>query len=130
MSEQMNLKSMTDRELRNYKRRLRRQKELRKKIATILFTVCLVAICAVSYHSIETSANEGQDISFKYYTRITVESGESMWDVAEKYMDYDHYEDKNAYIEEVIHINHLDEDAFVRAGQQITVPYYSDVFVK
>lgn len=111
-------------------RKQRRLRERRRKTATALLTICLVVICAVSYQAIGTSANEGENMTFKYYTRITVQSGESLWDIADRYMDHEQYEDKNEYIAEVVHINHLDEDAAVRAGQHITVPYYSDEFVR
>ncbi|MBO4982118.1 MAG: LysM peptidoglycan-binding domain-containing protein [Lachnospiraceae bacterium] len=130
MRAQKDVTNMTERELHCYKRRLRRQRKFRRKIATALLTLCLVTVCAVSYHAVRISANEGEAMTFKYYTRITVQSGENLWNIADRYIDYEQYKDKNEYIAEVVHINHLDEDASVRVGQHITVPYYSDEFVK
>ena len=122
---------MTDRELRAYKWRRRRQRELRRRVLTVVATLCLIVTGAVSYHAITISANTGEDeISFKYYTNITVQSGETLWDIADEYIDYAQYEDKGDYVAEVVHINHLDADASLRAGQHIVVPYYSTEFVK
>ena len=122
---------MTDRELRAYKWRCRRQRELRRKVMTFAATLCLIFTCIISYHSITTSASTGEDeLNFKYYTNITVQNGETLWDIADKYIDYDQYDGKNDYIAEVVHINHLDEDATLRAGQHIVVPYYSTEFVR
>lgn len=131
MNMQKNIYDMTDRELRTYRRKLRRQRELRRRIMTTIMTLCLIVICAVSYHSLRTSANTGNDtISFKYYTNVTVQSGETVWDIADDYIDYNQYKDKNDYIAEVIHINNLDENASIRSGQLLTVPYYSGEFIK
>ncbi len=130
MRAQKRVSDMTDREYRYYKRRLRRQRECRRRVLTAAMTLCLIVICAVSYHTIKTSASSGEDLLFKYYTNITVQNGDTLWDIADEYMDYAQYEDKNAYVEEVIHINHLDENADIRSGQCITVPYYSPEFKK
>ncbi|MCM1190947.1 MAG: LysM peptidoglycan-binding domain-containing protein [Butyrivibrio sp.] len=124
-----NLQKMSDRELRHYGRVLRLRRERRKKAVTAFFTVfatiCIIIICTVSYNTIKSNASSG----FKYYTQITVEAGENLWDIAEEYIDYDFYKDKNSYIAEVRSINHLDADGSVAAGQSLIIPYYSPEFV-
>lgn len=126
-----NITEMNDRELRNYKRKLRLQRERRRKCMMALLTFCLISFGAVSYHSIESSAKtDREDISFKYYTNITVAYGDSLWKIADEYIDYDKYDDKEDYIAEVRSINHLGEDSAIRAGQNLVVPYYSNEFVK
>lgn len=126
----LNIQEMTDRELRAYKRRLRHQREIRRRSMMLLMTFCLVIVCAVSYHSLKLSANTGEDLSFKYYTNITVAYGETLWEIADEYIDYNQYKDKNAYIEEVRNINHLNADATIKAGQHIVIPYFSSDFIK
>lgn len=117
---------MTDRELRAYKRKKRRQREFQHRCLMFIMTFCLVIVCAVSYHSIKTSANTGaEQISFKYYANVSVKQGETLWEIADDYIDYTQYRDKNTYIAEVKSINHLDEDGTVKAGQYLIVPYYS-----
>lgn len=122
---------MTDSELRAYKRRMRRQRSLRNRLFTLFMTICLIAVFAVSYCSIKSSASMGRDqLQFKYYTSITVQYGETLWDIADDYIDYNQYKDKSVYIAEVQSINHLDNDTQIRAGQSLIVPYYSSEFVK
>ncbi len=108
-------------------RRLRRER--RRKVFTFLgsvfATLCLILVCSVSYGSIESSAND----SFKYYTHITVSSGETLWEIADEYIDYNHYKNKNSYIAEVQSINHLECAENLVAGQTLVVPYYSAEFV-
>lgn len=131
MKAQKNIYDMTDRELRAYKRRLRKQREIRRKCMMLVMTICLVIVGAVSYHSISSSASTGSDeINFKYYTSITVEYGETLWDIADEYIDYNEYKDKDDYIAEVQSINHLEDKGNIRAGQILVVPYYSNEFVK
>lgn len=122
---------MTDRELRIYKRQLRRRRQLQRRIVTMLATICVIAFCAVSYHGIRSLASSGEDqLKFKYYTQVTVAYGETLWDLSDDYIDYDEYKDKKEYIAEVQSINHLTEEDSIRAGQTLIVPYYSYDFVK
>ncbi len=122
---------MTDRELRIYKRQLRRRRQLQRRIVTMLATICVIAFCAVSYHGIRSLASSGEDqLKFKYYTQVTVAYGETLWDLSDDYIDYDEYKNKKEYIAEVQSINHLAEEDSNRAGQTLIVPYYSYDFVK
>lgn len=131
MKTQKNIYEMTDRELRIYKRRLHRQRALRRRVMMVLATICLIMVCAVSYHSIKSSANTGEEeLYFKYYTNVTVSYGDTLWTLAEHYIDYNQYEDKETYLAEVKSINHLDEELSIRAGQSLILPYYSNEFVK
>ena len=131
MKAQKSIYYMTDKELRNYKRRMRRQREIRRKCFTLLMTICLIVLCAISYHSISTSAHTNDKVTnFKYYTSVTVAYGETLWDIADTYIDYNEYKDKDDYITEVRSINHLDDENVIRAGQHIIVPYYSTEFIK
>lgn len=131
MREQKKITEMNDRELRAYKRKLRRQREQRKKIASVILTFCLIAVFVVSYRSFTTSANSGsEDLSLKYYTGITVKSGETLWNIADDYVDYTQYDNKESYIKEICSINNLDDASDIRAGQRLVIPYYSSEFVK
>jgi len=121
---------MNDREYHIYKRNLRRRRELRKRSAMFIMTCCLIIICAVSYHSIKSSATSGDDMNFKYYTSITVQDGETLWSIADDYIDYSQYKNKNSYISEVMSINRIADESDIISGQKLTVPYYSDKFIK
>lgn len=59
---------------------------------------------------------------YKYYTCIEVSSGDSLWSIAERYMD-DHYGSIHDYINELKAINGL-ESSNIHVGQYLTVPYY------
>lgn len=131
MRVQKSIYDMTDRELRAYKRKLRRQREIIRKCIFVAMTLCLIVVGAISYHSISSSANTGKDeMNFKYYTSIIVAHGETLWDIADEYIDYDEYDNKREYIAEVQNINHLDDEDDIRSGQILIVPYYSNEFVK
>lgn len=120
-----NLQNMDDQALKNYRRvlrlRMERMRKLKLAFLTVFVSVSMILICSLSYRTIKTNANSG----FKYYTSITVEEGESLWDLADSYIDYDYYKNKNSYIAEVSHINHLDESGSITAGQILIFPYYS-----
>ncbi len=125
------ISEMSDRELRIYKRQLKKQRELRRRRAVLLVLTTFILLAAFSYQSFQASAKEKDaDIPFKYYTNVTVFYGETAWDIAERYIDYKQYKDKNDYIQELQSINHLDEDCNIFAGQSLIVPYFSHDYVK
>lgn len=114
-----------------YLNKKRRQNELRRRCSLFMIAMCLAAVCTISYHAISSRASTGEEqVSFKYYTNITVRYGESLWDIADSYIDYEQYKDKKAYIAEVMSINHLEDEDMVKAGQYLIVPYYSTEFLK
>lgn len=131
MRVQKSVYRMTDRELRLYKRQLRRKQQIRRRVFTMITTICVIVFCAVSYQGIRSLASSGEDqLKFKYYTQVTVAYGETLWDLSDDYIDYDEYKNKKEYIAEVQSINHLTEEDSIRAGQTLIVPYYSYDFVK
>ena len=131
MREQKSIYRMTERELRAYKRQQKRRKQIQRRIYTMIATICMIVVCAVSFHGIRSVASNGENqLKFKYYTQVTVAYGETLWDLSDSYIDYEEYKDKNAYIAEVRSINHLSDENGVRAGQTLIVPYYSYDFVK
>ena len=124
MENQLRRGYLSEREYRNYKWRIRRQREIRNRILLFAFTVCLVLVMAVSYYSITSYAeSEIDSVSFKYYTDIEVKDGDSLWSIAQKYCD-SHYNSIFEYMNEVRSINHIKGDT-IREGQLLIVPYYS-----
>lgn len=124
MQNRRHFRTMDDRALRSYRRALRLRRARRRKLVfasvAVFAAICMVLICSLSYRAIKSNAGSG----FKYYTSITVNTGDTLWNIADEYIDYDFYKNKNSYISEVKHINHLEED-MITAGQTLVVPYYS-----
>ena len=121
--------NINEREQKRYARILRLRRERRMKLfrlsAAILAAFCMIVICAASYNVLDTHAND----SFKYYTSVTVESGDSLWQIAGDYID-SHYDSRESYIAEVRSINHLADNDSIYAGQILIVPYFSPEYVK
>ena len=63
---------------------------------------------------------------YKYYTSIQIDSGMSLWEIAEEYMT-EEYDSQEEYIREVKNINHLEDD-LLYAGSYLCVPYYSSEY--
>ena len=121
---------MTERELRSYRNKMRRVRELRRKVVMAVVTVLVVLCFALSYNALITQAtSEVEDISYKYFTSIEIAAGDTLWSIAQEYGDAQYYASADEYIEEVKHTNHLTSDALI-AGQFLIVPYYSQEFIK
>ncbi len=121
---------MTDSELIAYKKHLRRKQILKKRITTAIMTLCMVTLFTIFYFSIRSSANVGDSSTlYKYYTSVTLESGDSLWDIADTYIDYSKYKSKEQYIKEIKNINHIEDPSILQKGESIIVPYYSSEFI-
>ncbi|MDD6811766.1 MAG: LysM peptidoglycan-binding domain-containing protein [Lachnospiraceae bacterium] len=109
--------------------RIRRQKEMRKNFLLVIMTVCLVITFSISMNSFLSNAkDDSSQTSYKYYKSITIENGDSLWSIALEYMDAEHYDSVNDYIDEVKKMNALVNDN-ITYGQCLIVPYYSTEFV-
>lgn len=118
--------AVLNREERNRIRKAKRVRQLRRRVFMSILTVILVVVLAVSYHAFLSEANTGEDeIFYKYYTSIEVSYGETLWSIADEYACAE-YDSINDYVDEVMQINHLDEDT-VLAGQFLIIPYYSTI---
>lgn len=121
---------MNDRDLRNYRRKCRRQREIRRKFILTGIAAVLVLSLALSCHALLSHANtEIEDISYKYFTSIRIEPGDTLWSLADRYADQEHYASRDQYITEVMNMNHLSGEE-LSAGNYLIVPYYSPEFIK
>lgn len=119
-----------ERDLRNYQRKLRRQKEIRRIFILTGIAVVLVLGFTLSYHALLSQANtELVDVSYKYYTSVQIEPGDTLWTLADRYADKEHYVSQDQYIAEVMSMNHLDDEN-IYAGNYLILPYYSADFIK
>ena len=63
--------------------------------------------------------------TYKYYTSIEVQKGDTLWTIAQQYAGDD--ADYASYIEEVKEMNQLTSDT-IHAGEYLTVSYSSSEF--
>ena len=109
--------------------RMKRRRELRKHILTLVLTFVLVITCSMMFFTVKTKAqNRDEAVYYKYYKSITVSRGDSLWIYAAEYADEDHYDSYQNYIDEVLQMNGLSSES-ITAGQHLIVPYYSAEFV-
>lgn len=104
---------------------LKQQKARRKLIFLFFMTLIMMFGIGVGFGTLLTRAEEPEKgLAYKYYANIEIERGDTLWELADTYMDPQHYEDRTHYINEVMNINHMVTDQLI-SGQKIIVPYYS-----
>lgn len=106
----------------------RRKAEIRKHIFQLIFAVAFICAAIFFINSIISKAGDvrEENLSVKYYTNICVEPGETLSSIAQAYADEAHYETLDAYIEEVMYMNHLKDADQITAGYYLIIPYYSN----
>lgn len=113
----------SERRIRN--NRIRRRREMRKNFLLFVMTLCLIVTTSVAVSSFRSNAkNDDSKETYKYYKSIVVSDNDTLWSIAETYMDEEHYESVYEYIREVMRINSLTNDA-IYADAHLIVPYYA-----
>lgn len=88
----------------------------------IIILISLIILLGSSISAFATSKNPRQPL-YKYYTSIQVEPGDTLWDIADTYIEGQDI-NKTSYIEEICLLNHL-QNGQIHAGEYLTVIYYS-----
>ena len=73
----------------------------------------------------EAEAKEPEVTYYKYYANVEIQPGDTIWELADDYMDEQHYESREAYIREVQELNSLADTDSIVSGQYLILPYYS-----
>ncbi len=112
----------SERRIRN--NRIRRRREMRRNLLLLVMTFCLIVTASIAVSSFRSSAkNDPSQETSKYYKSIVVSDSDTLWSIAEEYMDDVHYGSIYEYIREVMQINRLTNDA-IYADAHLIVPYY------
>lgn len=119
---------ITNRELLNVRRKMRRQRAIRRRVVLTFLALFLTFIFTLSYNVLITQANDDMsDVSYKYFTYHEVVKGETLWSIAQENIDYEFYDSIQEFIAEVMEINHLTDDT-IKVGENIVIPYFSDMY--
>ncbi len=112
----------SERRIRN--NRIRRRREMRKNFLLLVMTFCLIITVSITVSSFRSNAkNDPAQETAKYYKSIVVSDSDTLWSIAEDYMDEAHYDSIYEYIREVMQINSLTSDA-IYSDAHLIVPYY------
>lgn len=117
----------TLRRIRNQKRK--RIQEIKRKMLFAALTVAFIILLGTVFGSFLSDAKTVDHKSeFKYFTRYTVRSEETLWEISSEYVD-EHYDGIPEYLAEVKAMNHIEDINAIQAGTILLLPYYSDVYL-
>lgn len=84
----------------------------------VCISAALIFVLIFVFSSFADAHNDYQ----KFYTSVCVESGQTLWDISGIYCSPE-YSDREAYIDEVMRLNHLTTSE-IHSGNYLIVPYY------
>ena len=119
--------TMTREAFRQARREQIRREQRSRRWRILIFCVTIVVMfgIGVGFGTLLAKAEETEkEPSYKYYANIEIQRGDTLWEIADAYMDADHYRNRTEYINEVMRLNHMVTDHLV-TGQKLVVPYYS-----
>ncbi|MCR5557633.1 MAG: LysM peptidoglycan-binding domain-containing protein [Butyrivibrio sp.] len=106
-------------------RKWRMQIVRRQRIALAVSIAVVLSIVIFFAASIMIKAqNNGIEPMVKYYTVAMVHGGDTLESLAKESFSSDHYDSFDAYINEILRINHLDDPEDLKAGENVVIPYY------
>lgn len=113
---------MSERRIRN--NRLKRYKECRRNRILCALAACFTLLFAFSADSFSANASaHTKQEACKYYTSVRIQEDDTLYSIADTYMDMQHYASEEEYIRELCRINFL-EDETILTGMYLVVPYY------
>lgn len=101
-------------------------RKLTAVIAALILVMCASVLLGCNFADAHDSTAESS-VEYRYYKSIEIHSGDTLWGIAETYMDDSRYDSVNDYISEVKEINGLDSDD-IQDSQYLTVVYYDTEF--
>lgn len=104
-------------------------KDFRKKLYNKKFVMgSILVVMTVVFISIgimfKTERISAETNDKQYFTNVSVSDGDTLWSVAQEYMDENHYESVYDYIDALKKLNSLTSDE-IYSGQNLIVIYYS-----
>lgn len=100
---------------------IRRQRFMTRLLVISMIILTIGLFCG--FNNLYAGETSPAPETYKYFTGITVQSGDTLTSIAGKYITNE-YRTVEDYIDEVKYINNLDSDKIV-AGRLLVVPYYS-----
>ncbi|MBQ2406420.1 MAG: LysM peptidoglycan-binding domain-containing protein [Lachnospiraceae bacterium] len=91
---------------------------------TIAFTIILIFMLSIKVFASKIDTVNESATSTKYFKSVQIEKGDTLWSIATKNMDYNHYKNINSYLREIKNMNSLKSDNII-SGTYIIIPYYS-----
>jgi len=112
---------------RNHKKEQERRLRIRKNVIRMcgiaLVFIAVVACALIIGKSAVSTRAASASSGDKYYKSVTIQNGDTLWSIAEEYMDPNEYSDIRVYINEIKSINNLRSDTITH-GQHLIVSYY------
>ena len=88
----------------------------------IIAGIILVTVLYILISHKDSPATSASNASKKYYKCITIEEGDTLWEIANEYKT-EEYASTQDYIDEVLAMNNLNTDVIVD-GTNLLIPYY------
>lgn len=104
-----------------------KRSHVRIQRAMVLAVLTISVLFTVLFLRAGAETNDASHSSYKYYTTVTAEEGDSLYSIGMRYYDGSGDQSTDDYIREVRRINHICEDDPIYAGEVLVFPYYSDV---
>lgn len=111
-------------------RRNRKLKALKRKLMLTGFIIAVTCILCLQFGKVSSDAHgnpEEEPVSFQYYKSIEIQDGDTLWGIAEEYMNEQYYDCIQEYIAELKEINQLVTDD-IQSANYLTVVYYDSEF--
>ena len=95
---------------------------VRHRTYFICFILAFIVLLGLLFFSFSTDAETTKSYQ-KYFHTIQVQSGDSLWSIADDYMS-EQYSSVDEYISEICQLNHIDGN-IIQDGWNLLIPYYA-----
>jgi len=110
---------------------MRRRIERRRRFIRFSAALTVMLVLGAAFLSVRSFAGTESSAMArsKIYKSITIEKGDTMGKIADRYIT-DEYSSRKEYISEVVTINHIENADSITAGTHLIVPFYTETVTR
>lgn len=102
---------------------IKSKKNIQITLSIMVFIVVLFCTTLSVYAAYINQETDEVTSQHKYVKSILIESGDTLWSIAERFADKEHYSNYFEYMNEVKRINNMRTDR-IKAGNHLMIVYY------
>ncbi len=102
---------------------IRSKRNMHIVLSVMVFLIVFFCTTLSVYAACSRQENSEVTSQHKYVKSILVESGDTLWSIAEQFADREHYSNYFEYMNEVKRLNNLRTDR-IKAGNYLMIVYY------
>lgn len=121
------MRGITTQRKKNYDvaRKIHRRRVAMNRVKLILVSIFMITVLSIVCFNMNVKATDSKNAdAVKYYTSVVIMPGDTLWDIANEHMDYEHYSSVKSFMKDIAKANNIKVHTPLKSCEYLVVPYY------